>query len=1152
MARGADNSATERETLELVDGRGITIDQVTYADEGDWSLRGRGPVDVGTRGWVWLDQHDGGGKSLELINAAIANQYGQNWAASVTDQGTPGTANSVKSNDVAPLVLDVSHSPAIPNSADDVTVTARLLDEADGASASVAWRVGSTNFATAPMRDDGLGGDPIAGDGRWTATIPKQPNNTVVEFYVQASDVSGNTRTWPAPTLDEGQATNLLYQVDDQFDLTAEWQPGSAPVYHQIMTVAERSEFENINRLSDAEMNATFIVATGTGIEVRYNAGVRIRGSGSRNDNPPSNRINIPSDRPLQGVSALNLNERGIQDQIAGSVLFRLAGLPAAEAKAVLMKSNGVNLRGDQLYAHVEPLNQGFVSNQFPLDDRGNLYKGRRPDESPPGGLGAGLVYFGEDPAPYVSYDKLTNASEADWADVIRLTDALNNSPDADYVSAIERVLDVDQWLRFFAMNTLLNNREYGLVTGDPLGDDYAMYRGAADARFKMVPHDLDSLFEDGNGAERSIFAATQVPALGRMLTHPLILPRYYAQLNDLIDNVLTTERAELALTEALRNVSTPAQIQEITDFLQARADYVLRVIPHSQLTVTSGLPVVGEFHRSASAEVALSGSISAETQSVFVNGQQAAITGLDRTWSIGEGTGGQAQTLVPRGAAWDYLDDGSDLGTSWRDSDFVPDASWKQGAAELGYGDGDERTTIGFGSNPNNKHITTYFRHEFEILDVSELVALKLSLLRDDGAAVFLNGIEVARDNLPADADFATQATGTVGGGEESTFFEFSVDPSHLVIGKNVLAVEVHQANPTSSDISFNLELEALLRGDVRGLTLHPGINRFFVEAYERADAEGTPRESQTIDIWYDDGTVQNVSGALPAGDTRWTAAEGPYRVSGTLVVPGSAKLTIEPGTSVYFEADAGLAVSGTLVAAGTEYDRIRFTSIPNAPLVPDDSSAGLPNGPPHWDGVQFIDSMSPDNLISYADIEYAQDVNGSIGVVNSEAVIDHVTFRGTHLRMVHTEQRVGHRTELDVPEHVRRGRGGRRPGPGQCFRTYQGNRYDPGRTDIISFGTTSSGPTKATTTSSTSTAAVAPILSCKSWTTSFWDPATKRLTWEATLTLPEIISRTSSRTTTLRTAATPTRFPPATREPAQPSWSLETSSGTSIMPST
>ncbi len=54
-------------------------------------------------------------------------------------------------------------------------------------------------FPTTSMFDDGLHNDGEAGDGVFAATLPAQPNLTVVEFFVQAGDVTGHQRTWPAP-----------------------------------------------------------------------------------------------------------------------------------------------------------------------------------------------------------------------------------------------------------------------------------------------------------------------------------------------------------------------------------------------------------------------------------------------------------------------------------------------------------------------------------------------------------------------------------------------------------------------------------------------------------------------------------------------------------------------------------------------------------------------------------------------------------------------------------------------------------------------------------------------------------------------------------------------------------------------------------------
>lgn len=165
---------------------------------------------------------------------------------------------------------------------------------------------------------------------------------------------------------------------------------------------------------------------------------------------------------------------------------------------------------------------------------------------------------------------------------------------------------------------------------------------------------------------------------------------------------------------------------------------------------------------------------------------------------------------LIAAGSDWTYLDDGTDQGTAWRELSY-DDSSWSSGAAQLGYGDGDEATVVGYGSDASNKHITTYFRYLFSLAEASGVTDLTLDLLRDDGAAVHLNDQEVARSNMPGGAITAeTLATGVVGGTAEETFYSYAIDPSVLVDGTNIIAVEIHQWTGTSSDISFDLTLTA------------------------------------------------------------------------------------------------------------------------------------------------------------------------------------------------------------------------------------------------------------------------------------------------------------------------------------------------------
>ena len=168
---------------------------------------------------------------------------------------------------------------------------------------------------------------------------------------------------------------------------------------------------------------------------------------------------------------------------------------------------------------------------------------------------------------------------------------------------------------------------------------------------------------------------------------------------------------------------------------------------------------------------------------------------------------------LVLSGAIWKYLDNGSDQSNAWREVNF-DDTAWASGPSELGYGDGNEATVVSYGPDANNKFITTYFRHTFVVTDATAITNLALRLLRDDGAAVYLNGNEILRDNLAPDSptNYLTLATTNVVGADEARFFQFGINPALLVSGTNVLAAEVHQQFITSgsADMSFNLELIA------------------------------------------------------------------------------------------------------------------------------------------------------------------------------------------------------------------------------------------------------------------------------------------------------------------------------------------------------
>ncbi len=178
-------------------------------------------------------------------------------------------------------------------------------------------------------------------------------------------------------------------------------------------------------------------------------------------------------------------------------------------------------------------------------------------------------------------------------------------------------------------------------------------------------------------------------------------------------------------------------------------------------------------------------------------------------------GIGSVPVTLSPWGSTWRYRDTGVAPPASWTQLAY-DDSAWSSGAAELGYGDGDEATVVqdnptpGYNSGETNRYITTWFRRMFTVTNAAQISALTARMIRDDGVVVYLNGNEIWRDNLPAVSDATTTASSSISGASESVQISKVLNAASLVEGANILAVELHQFAADSSDISFNFELNA------------------------------------------------------------------------------------------------------------------------------------------------------------------------------------------------------------------------------------------------------------------------------------------------------------------------------------------------------
>jgi hypothetical protein len=152
------------------------------------------------------------------------------------------------------------------------------------------------------------------------------------------------------------------------------------------------------------------------------------------------------------------------------------------------------------------------------------------------------------------------------------------------------------------------------------------------------------------------------------------------------------------------------------------------------------------------------------------------------------------------QGNYWRYWDSNADPGATWADLAFN-DAAWPVGLSQFGFGEGDEQTVL------NSGVASYYFRKKVNVPDVNQLSYLYLHMVHDDGAIIYINGQELARNEMiPLGAiNHNTSARQSSNSTNENNFYTYKVDSSYFVTGVNTLAVSVRNRSVSNDDVSFD-----------------------------------------------------------------------------------------------------------------------------------------------------------------------------------------------------------------------------------------------------------------------------------------------------------------------------------------------------------
>jgi len=217
------------------------------------------------------------------------------------------------------------------------------------------------------------------------------------------------------------------------------------------------------------------------GVEVAQ-VGVRKKGFfGSLSTTKPSLKINFDeylADREYAGLDKLTLNN-SISDasyvkQCIGYQLFAAAGIPAPRCNFARVTVNGVY---QGIYVNIESVDKHFLARHY-ADNDGNLYEGALSDFRP---------------GWQETFDKKTNDSDPDRSDLQAVTDALT-VPDSQLVTALDPLVDVDEFLTYWAMELILMHADgYARNT-----NNFFAYHDPTSDRLHFMPWGIDSiLFPD-------------------------------------------------------------------------------------------------------------------------------------------------------------------------------------------------------------------------------------------------------------------------------------------------------------------------------------------------------------------------------------------------------------------------------------------------------------------------------------------------------------------------------------------------------------------------------------------------------------------------------------------------------------------------------
>jgi hypothetical protein len=398
--------------------------------------------------------------------------------------GTPGMRNSRYVANAGPAIYEVKHSPPLPAASQPVVVSARFHN-VNPLQPTLLYRVDTgvnptPAYISVPMLDNGTGGDAVAGDGIFSATIPAKPAGTVVAFLVSVLDSLGGTNLFPADIKSNaGVPRECVVGFGDATPV------GSFKHQHVFIT-------QNwANRWAQGAPGVSHEMHDGTWVDgggrIIYDWMGRYAGSpyhqyqGSPITTLAGAHWDVPHDDTLYGVTSLDkqhvpgngvLDDNTLQREQASFWMAHQIGLRGQNRRYYVYFVNG-NRHGPLMEDAQTP--DGDVINEyFPTDNDGYLYKNHAWFEGSVEPSGSSMGFDNESwcvlgrftttingvPNQYklaryrwMYWARQYPASANDYSEVFNLINAANiPTTSSDYYAQMEAQVDTEEWLRLSAI----------------------------------------------------------------------------------------------------------------------------------------------------------------------------------------------------------------------------------------------------------------------------------------------------------------------------------------------------------------------------------------------------------------------------------------------------------------------------------------------------------------------------------------------------------------------------------------------------------------------------------------------------------------------------------------------------------------------------